>query len=218
MKRFALAASVIISSTGSLVGQTNPSLDWILVQTGAPLAVQEIGQMDVRGTQMIGVDSLTYSPDYPWPWFTVPQGKARVVALYDTNEVAYSKAAVIFSNAAPVCGDDLGTMVVDTGTGAFLDRPTAKALNDLNAAMAPGCNIYDCMMAAQVSERDFAQMIVLPDGNQYPAFSTGYGDGAYPVFLLRDASGAPTAAFADFLGVSSTLEWLTPPACPKPNS
>lgn len=218
MKPFVVATCIFVGSVGPTVGDTNPSLAWLLAQSGAPLTVHEVGQMTVRGNQMIGVDSLTYSPDYKWPWFAVPQGAARVVALFDENEFAYSKAAVIFSDAKPVCGDDVGTMAVDTGTGAFLDRPMAKALDDLNSNMEPSCNIYDCMMAKQVPDGQFAQMILLPDGTKYPAFSTGFGDGAYPVFLLRDADGIATAAVADFLGVASTFEWLTPPTCPKSTS
>jgi hypothetical protein len=218
MRAALITTTCAVSLASPVLGEENPSLVWILSQSGVPLSVHEVGQMTVRGTEMIGVDSLTYSPDYLWPWFTVPEGPARVVALYDDAEVAYSKAAIVFSAEPPVCGEDVGGMPVDTGTGAFLDRPTAEALDALNTSMGEDCNIYDCMMAEQTGEGQFAKMIKLPDGTSYPAFSTGYGDGGYPVFLLRDANGAPTAAYADFLGVAATTDWLTPPPCPKPQS
>jgi hypothetical protein len=200
------------------VAEPQATIAWILDQSKARLVVQEVGTYDIRGTELIGVDSLTFSPSYDWPWFLVPNGPARVVAFDDPTEAALSKAAIIFSNAAPVCGEEVGVMPVDTGTGAFLDRPTATALDDIGKAMSTDCNLYDCLMADQVGEHQFAKMIRLPDGTSYPAFSTGYGDGAYPVYLLRDASGAPVAAYADFLGVGPDYDWLTPPACLAPGS
>jgi hypothetical protein len=207
-----------VCAANPVLGEENLSIAWILSKSDPSLTVQEVGQLTIRGTEMIAVDSLTADAQYEWPWIAVPEGPARVVALYDPDELTYSKAAMIFSAAAPVCGDDVGTMIVDTGTGAFLDRPTMTALDALGTAMADDCNLYDCFMAEQVPDALFAKMIRLPDGTSYPAFSTGYGDGAYPVFLLRDAEGAPTAVYADFLGVAATDDWLTPPVCPKPLS
>jgi hypothetical protein len=211
------AALVLLASIPGqpALAEDNPSLAWLMAESGLPLVVQKVGEMSVRGTEMIGVDSLTFSLSYTWPWFPVPEGPARVIALYDPLEVAYARAMIIFSDQTPICGDEVGVMPVDTGTGAFLDRPTAKALDRAAAAMGPNCNLYDCLMAKQMPDSEFARMIALPDGSTYPAFSTGYGDGAYPVYLLRDAQGAPTAAYVDFLGRPETYEWLAPPACPK---
>jgi hypothetical protein len=211
-----LTAIVLLS--GSASAETNPSIDWILDQSKTQLAVQDVGTYDIRGTELIGVDSLTFSPSYGWPWFAVPEGPARVVVFDDPADSALSKAAIIFSDAAPACGEEVGGMPVDTGTGAFLDRHTAAALDIVARAMGTDCNLYDCLMAEQVGEHQFAKMIRLPDGTSYPAFSTGFGDGVYPVYLLRDASGAPVAAYADFLGVGPDYDWLTPPTCPKPVS
>ena len=201
--------------SGPVAADTHPTITWIIREAKTPLTVQEVGTYALRGTELIGVDSLTFSPDYAWPWFQVPDGPARVVVFDDPAEQALSKAAILFSDAAPVCGDEVGAMPVDTGTGAFLDRPTAEALDAITRAMGPDCNLYDCLMAKQVGAHQFAQMIRLPDGTSYPAFSTGFGDGVYPVFLLRDAAGAPVAAYADFLGIGPDYNWLIPPACPK---
>jgi hypothetical protein len=216
MRAALITTACAVSLASPVLGEENPSLVWILSQSGVPLSVHEIGQMTVRGSEMIAADSLTADAQYDWPWIAVPEGEARVVALYDQEELTYSKAAMIFTPAAPVCGDDVGLMFVDTGTGAFLDRSSMRSLEALDATMAADCNLYDCFIAKQVTDARFAKMIKLPDGTGYPAFSTGYGDGAYPVFLLRDADGKPTALYADFLG--TTVDWLTPPPCPKPQS
>jgi hypothetical protein len=212
----ALAALACLATPA--LAEPNQSIAWIMDQAGVSLTVIEVGTYKVRGTDLIGVDSLTFDPSYDWPWFTVPEGPSRVVAFDDPADAAISKAAILFSDATPVCGTDVGTMPVDTGTGAFLDRPTAKALSDLSRAMGLKCNLYDCMMAEQVPEAQFARMIRLPDGSSYPAFTTGYGDGGYPVFLLYDVDGNPVAAYADFTGVGPDYQWLTPPACVKPPS
>jgi Protein of unknown function (DUF4241) len=218
MTRIGLAATALALASGAVQAEPNGTVIWILKQHRAPLVVQEVGTYSVRGNALIGVDSLTYSPTYNLPWFKAPTGPARVVAFDDPQEYALSKAAILFSDAAPVCGEEVGAMPVDTGTGAFLDRPTAETLDRVSAAMGPDCNLYDCLMAEQVAEAQFARMIRLPDGSTFPAFSTGFGDGVYPVFLLYDADGLPVAAYADFLGVGPDYQWLAPPACPKPVS
>jgi hypothetical protein len=209
---------VLVLLAGPAAAEANGTVAWILDQAGTPLTVQEVGTYAVRGTELIGVDSLTFSPSYGWPWFTVPEGPARVVVFDDPAELALSKAAILFSDAAPACGSEVGVMPVDTGTGAFLDRPTADMLDTIAKAMGQTCNLYDCLMAEQVGDAQFAQLIRLPDGATFPAFSTGFGDGAYPVYLLQDADGAPVAAYADFLGVRPDYAWLVPPACPQPAS
>jgi hypothetical protein len=210
--------AVLALLAGPAAAETNGSVAWLLDQAGTPLTVQEVGSYDIRGTELIGADSLTFSASADWPWFTVPEGPARVVAFNDPVELAVSKAAILFSDAAPVCGEEVGVMGVDTGTGAFLDRPTAMMLDMIAGLMGKTCNLYDCLMALQVPATSFAQMIRLPDGSAYPAFSTGFGDGGYPVYLLYDDRGAPVAAYADFLGVPPDYTWAAPPDCPKPAS
>lgn len=210
--------TMVVLLSGVAHAETNLTIAWILEESGTPLTLLEVGTYDVRGSEMIGVDSLTFSPSYNWPWFTAPTGAARVVAFDDLQEIALSKAAILFSDGAPVCGEEVGVMPVDTGTGAFLDRPTAEELDRISLDMGPDCNLYDCLMADQVGDGQFAKMIRLPDGTSFPAFSSGHGDGAYPVYLLYDADGVPVAAVADFLGVRPSHDWLVPPECPKPVS
>lgn len=211
-----MRAVALILAAGPALAEGNPSLTWIAAESGTPLRLVEVGTFDVRGTQMIGADSLTFSPANGWPWFTVPEGPARVIAFHDAAKVTYSKAAVVFSGEVPICGEEVGVMSVDTGTGAFLDQHSAAMLDRLARVMGSGCNLYDCLLADQIPETEFAQMIRLPDGTHFPAFSAGFGDGLYPVYLLYDAQGRPTAAYADFLGVAPSYDWLTPPACPQP--
>jgi hypothetical protein len=214
--RLALAVTAGLGTAAA--ADQNPSVAWILAGSGTPLVVNEVGEVNVRGTELIGVDGLTFGPSDGWPWFAVPEGPADIVAFFHEQDIAYHKAAIIFSNRPPVCGEDVGMMQVDSGTGAFLDRQTAEALVKFGASMKADCDLYSCLIAKQVPDHIFAQILRLPDGTTYPAFSTGYGDGTYPVFLLRDADGAATAAYVDFTGIAGTYEWLAPLACPKPQS
>lgn len=174
-----------------------------------------IGEMDVRGTELVGVDALAFRPGEDWTWFTVPNGPAHVVAFFHRQDIAYHKAAIVFSEMAPVCGAQVGLMHIDNGIGAFLDRRSADALRQYGEAMDAGCDLYSCLIVKQVPNQIVAQILRLPDGTSYPAVSTGYGDGDYPIFMLRDADGAPTAAYVDFTGVAGMNEWQAPPACPK---
>ena len=196
----------------------NPSVAWILAESGTPLVATGVGEMDVRGTELIGLDGNTFGPTDAWHWFEVPDGPAHVVTFFHEKDIEYQKAAIVFSEVPPVCGESVGMMTVDSGMVAFLDRPTADALSLFGASMSADCNLYSCLIEKQVPDHIFAQIIRLPDGSTYPAFSTPYLSGTYPMFLLRDAAGEPTAAFVDFTGVAGTFEWLTPPACPESQS
>jgi hypothetical protein len=213
--RLALAAAVGLGTPA--VANENPSVAWILAESETPLLVAGVGEMKVRGTELVGVDGLAFNPSDEWSWFTVPSGPADIVAFFSRRDIAYHMVAIIFSNTTPVCGEKVSMMTIDSGTGAFLDRRTAESLENFGAAMGAKCDLYACFVRRQVPSHIFAQILRLPDGTTYPAFSAGYGeDGSYPVFLLRDADGAPTAAYVDFTGMAGEYEWLAPPACPKP--
>jgi hypothetical protein len=211
--RAALACAVLPFLVPPALAAESGTERWIKAQNWVPLRVVDIGSFDPEGNEMIGVDSLTYSLASDWPWLTVPDGPARFVAFFDDQVVGVSKAALVFDDATPACGTEVGTMPVDSGTGAFLDRKTAQKLDLLSGVMGPFCNLYDCLMAKQVADYAFAQLIRLPDGSSYPAFSSGYGDGVYPVVALYDVDGAIVAAYVDFMGRNEAGEWLLPKPC-----
>jgi Protein of unknown function (DUF4241) len=210
-----VVSAMLLAGQGAFAAESGTET-WIKAQNWTTLRIVDAGTVTPSGTEMIGVDSLTFASSYAWPWFTVPGGPARFVAFFDDKHGRVSKVALIFADGVPACGHDVGSMGVDTGTGAFLDRVVAQKLDDLSGAMGVDCNLYDCFMAKQVGEHAFAQMIRLPDGTSFPAFSTGWGDGVYPVATLHDAEGQMLAVYADFMGRNETGEWLLPEPCTSP--
>jgi hypothetical protein len=154
--RRALTPSSVVSilllagGTGTFAAESGTE-SWIKAQNGTALRVVDAGTVTPAGTEMIGVDSLTFAPSYDWPWFTVPDGPARFVAFFDDDVGDVSKAALIFADGSPACGKEVGVMPVDTGTGAFLDRSMADKLDFLSSVMGMNCNLYDCLMAQQMA-------------------------------------------------------------------
>ena len=57
-----------------------------------------------------------------------------------------------------------------------------------------------------------ANFVTLPEGTRFPVSRSGYGDGAYKLYLLNDARGAPVALYVDFIG-DHKGEWIDPPPC-----
>ncbi len=121
----------------------------------------------------------------------------------------------MFSDAAPVCGFDVATIPVDSGVAAFVDDKTAAQLSALSDSFhAQGKNIYDDFFAAEVGHLgSFAQMTTLPDGGTFPIFTSGWGDGSYPVATLVDADEKTVAVYVDFMGRNAAGEWLLPQTC-----
>ncbi len=196
--------------------ETNlPAVEWIVTHTESPLEIKTVGTWAPNSTKVIAVDSLTYAPDYKWPYTDIPKVAATFVALNDAESGRVSKAVLVFADGMPVCGVDLATMPVDTGTGAFLTPENGQALDALAGDLDQNqSDLYAGFMEPQIKgAHSFAQFLTLPDGTSFPAFSTGWGDGAYPVASLVDAQGHTVALYADFMGHNADGEWLLPPPC-----
>ena len=102
------------------------------------------------------------------------------------------------------------------------DKTLGKSWGTLNveklgagAAILAMCNLYDDYFAApaQMGDHVFARMLTLPDGTDFPGFSSGWGDGAYPVVSLYDSRGQMLALYADFIGNDQTEDYILPPPC-----
>ena len=212
MKRLALVYLMLTTPT---IAKAQDSAAWIAANSRGPVVIEEVAKIEI-GTEVFAVDPLTFGLDDALPPIAVPSGPARFVAFWNADIGLYSTAALIFSDAPPLCGQDVGYIGVDTGTAAFLDRRMATALSDVADALeADNCRVYDCLLADQMGDEAFAKLLKLPDGTRFPAMTTG-GDGGFPVVMLQDGQGRATALYADFLGRDDG-EWLLPPACSKPD-
>ena len=191
--------------------------DWLIATGAEPRERQTVARFTPDTPRLLGADPLTYDPGYPFAFFPVPDGPAEVVALIEPVERRVALAALIFGDGAPACGRDAGRIWVDSGTAAFLTPKTAAGLSAMRDDYSTrGLNLYDDYFAApgQMGDSAFARMLTLPDGTAFSGFSSGWGDGAYPVVALYDAGGAMLALYADFIGSDRLDGYILPPVCP----
>ncbi|TRW99173.1 DUF4241 domain-containing protein [Paracoccus sp. M683] len=214
--RSVLAAATLALLCLPVASWAGPVVDWFLDIGGEPRKVVSVGSFTPEGPRIIGADPLTYDADYNLPFMPVPQRQAEFVVLLEPDEGAVALAALIFSDMKPACGEEGGTMLVASGTGAFLSEQTANAIS----AMAEDygrrdLNLYDNFFADpdQMGDQVFYRLLSLPDGTRFPAVATGWGDGAYPVARLFDDQGQVIAIYADFIGSEKIQDWILPPAC-----
>lgn len=210
-------AVLICAALVSTAALADPAaLDWYSQQAGAPRKAELIGIYAADDDQMIGADPLTFDGDDDWPYFTIPRAPAQFYVLREPEQGRVAAAFLIYSDAAPVCGEGLNVMGVDTGTGAFLTRAAAQKLAQFSDDYDDqGLDTFSDYFDApdQIGDSIFARFLSLPDGTRFPGFSTGWGDGGYMASRLVDAAGQTVAIYADFIGNEVTQDWIDPPDC-----
>ena len=217
MKRALLPALLALAAPFPAAAEGEDVINWLVGQSGGPREVQRIARFTPDGPEILGADPLTYDPGYPFPFIPVPPGPADVIALSEPQEGRIALAALIFADGPPACGAESGAIWVDSGTASFLTPATAAKLDAMRKDYDQRkLNLYDDYFAdpAQMGEHVFARMLTLPDGTAFPGFSSGWGDGGYPVVTLYDAQGQMLALYADFIGNDQLEEYILPPPCP----
>lgn len=192
------------------------AVDWLAQNTETPLNIKGIDQITLAPGGLIVTDALIADSFDAYTRLDTPAGPARFVVAFDPAiDARVSKAMLVFSDAAVVCGHDAASVGIDTGLAAFFDRPRLDALLKDAEALGPGKDIYTDWFQAIIGQINVvAQMVPLPSGASIPMTSTGYGDGGYPVATLSDASGQIVAVYVDFMGRDDAGTWLLPPECP----
>ena len=186
--------------------------DWIIQNTSARLDATEVGRLEIAGGNIALLDPLFFSQPMEDAQIPVPDGAADIVIFHDRDEGRNSKLAVIFADAPVQGGTEAATCFIETGMASVFTASSHAAMNDFLEVLGPDKNLYDdyfCKFDSEGSvERKMAQ---LPDGTPVPYAHTGWGDGAYPVFTLTDATGTLLAVYCDFMGCNDDGDWLTPP-------
>jgi len=186
-------------------------VEWILASCAAPLVAHDIGTFATPGGRIAMIDPLAFGCEFEEFAFRVPKSGGRLVVFEDTRERRNSKLAIVFSDAVVSGGKDVSTLLVDAGMGSLFNRETYEAMKAWLKTLR-----FD-PYTAYFEEHDNLppgmerKIVPLPDGTPVPYVHSGWGDGAYPVFTLTDATGAVIAAYADFLGCDKDGTWLTPP-------
>jgi Protein of unknown function (DUF4241) len=139
----------------------------------------------------------------PLPFATEPGSYPVHVTLArapgtDFDNVAL--ASLVVSEAPTVAWKEVGMVGVDGGTAGFTSAEGSEALGrrisgDAAAWSADSFAAFDSLVAHDYLVTEYP----IDDDTNLVLFSTGYGDGGYPVFVGLDARGRPTRFVIDFL-------------------
>lgn len=188
-----------------------PAVAWLADHSGAPRSPHLAGEYLLDGSGVVGLDPLTFFASPPTP--QVPAGRADVWTLRQ-GDGRIALAALVLSDAAPVCGADLGSYGVDSGTAALMTETDLARLHAAERVLALLGGGIHALFGIQFPNDVFRDgMLRLPDRTALPVFSSGWGDGGYGVAVLNGADGRAIAIYTDFMGNDATGGWITPPPC-----
>lgn len=182
------------------------------------MAVFDAGPLDLPSGRLIACDPFMQALDHEYrgPFVdTVRPGTYPVTIAATENADGYRTVAAVRLTVRdePVTDwrmalqgteqlDDLGPdefygFGVDAGTGAFVDAAALPALTRL------ANDEEDPLMTAQLADEDslFWNLRDERSGHNIVAFHSGFGDGAYPTWVGRTATGAIAQFVTDLLVV-----------------
>lgn len=186
------------------------------LEKGQTITKESIGDLVLPTGKIVGCDPLSLVDTVAFEK-TVTAGKYPVdifVLEIDTDKrVAFAK--ITFTDEMPddfemalIEGEDLAEVEkdeffgygIDSGTGAFTDHATAKALNDLLGEDEDSYEALENTLDENYVDTYSSANVSIPNSdNNIVAFSSGYGDGAYPSYFGLTKSGDITCLITDFL-------------------
>ncbi|TKW68545.1 MAG: DUF4241 domain-containing protein [Paracoccus denitrificans] len=190
------------------------TLPWLAGQAGEERTIRDHGPIDFGSQRLTAVELLFYYRD-PWKFadFAIPEGPAAFWTLHEPSQQRVAAAVLVWSDATPVCGQEV-LPGVDGPIAGFMAPDAAQRLQQENIrAEDAGQGAYADWVEPQSPEASFARFMTLPDGTRFPGFSTGWGDGGYPVVRLNDKQGNIVAVYADFIGHEPDGKFILPPPC-----
>ncbi|NLT58491.1 MAG: DUF4241 domain-containing protein [Clostridiales bacterium] len=184
---------------------------------GKPLHRFEVGTVSLPTGQVLVKDPIHGLAETGQPYHVdVPAGEHPVTVAavktefdcdrYAAVRVTFSPAPAATYELALVGDEDLSTLVPDgyfgftvkKGLAAIFDRQSAEAAAEFAAAFQaghPGADLYADYFAPLLSQKasadcgDWLRWTVPGTDYHVPIFQSGFGNGNYPVYLGRDASG-----------------------------
>jgi hypothetical protein len=196
------------------------------LQTGdIRLTHRQIGELWLPSGELVASDPFVNPEAQPFK-VRLPRGAFAVLLsiaeIAADQRVAY--AIVRFKQTPPVAWEmltagnqDVSTLKageifgygVDSGTGCFIDRSAARALDKV---MREQENFFEIMIAEM--EKTYRHTwswldMKFGDGNLI-AFSSGYGDGFYASYAGRDTDGEVSAVVTDFAVVPEENSAVVP--------
>lgn len=185
-----------------------------------------LGNVVLTSGQVVVADPLTQPGRKPF-LVTVPPGQYPVTLFQAEGRIA--AAMMRFADGEPdhwqlavVEGQDLKALKpgeifgygVDTGLGCFMDKDTAALIEkrDAKTQLEKGAayiSYYDDVLSDElgVNSDDYAlhQPVADKPGNA-AIFSTGWGDGFYPVYWGLNKDGVPIVILTEFQVITTLRE------------
>ena len=210
-----LAALLLLAvSAGGALAQDRPAtLDWLIAASGDPgRSVIDLGEYHLDGSGIMALDPLTGFATKPAGNLPAGPAQVHVVQAYQDGFDETAALVLTLGPAVPVCGLSHGTFGVDTGLAAILNKSDADKFDCYGRVLyLIGSDLFTAL-ETQLPMDNPANFVTLPEGTRFPVSRSGYGDGAYKLYLLNDARGAPVALYVDFIG-DHKGEWIDPPPC-----
>ena len=171
----------------------------------AALRVQEAGSLKISDGRLAVADALVN--DQPLVVADLPAGEHRVHVLVATTpaDARIAAARIVLSGDTVVRWKTAGSIPVDSGNGAFFNPRLTAGLGVLDGTRLTA----DLLAGLKASYRPTYSTAVVSSGDaKMVAFSTGFGDGAYPVYVGLSAAGGRVMVLID----CEILPWPATPA------
>jgi hypothetical protein len=133
---------------------------------------------------------------------------ARYEDLDGNSGEEVALASLVLSAAPTVRWQEAHVVAVDGGTTTFTSAEARSWLEGLMAGDEDGWwSVEDRIFESMTAHDYLATEWTVADGLNLVRFSSGYGDGGYPVYIGFDADGRPTRVVVDFYVLH--LAWPT---------
>lgn len=202
LRQAAIAASLLLACSASVSPESDRSAP---SGPAARFATEggnhsDVGaaQLQVRGAGTVSLPtgelavSDVFVMDYPLIVSDLPPGEycVEVLVAKSLADERVAAARVRISDEPVASWSRVGFIAIDSGTGAFFDPRIASS--------NPEGFSDDLLNALEASYRQTYSIAATSWHNlTLVAFSTGFGDGAYPVYLGSSAAGPPAAVLVD---------------------
>ena len=186
--------------------------------TARSINVLRIGKVELTSGRIVASDPLvgpdraafsrTVSPgDYP---VTLYQAFGRIAAasirFAEGKPVRWELAVVPDQDINSLKNDEFFGYPVDAGLGCYMDAETYALIQERENKIrlekaSSDINYYDDVLASELQPNNDDYVLHRPISGKrgnVAIFSSGWGDGFYPVFWGLDAAGRPLVLLTDF--------------------
>jgi hypothetical protein len=159
----------------------------------ARLEVHQAGKVSLPNGQLAVSDAFIHDPLVV---SDLPAGEYAIELLIakSRSDERVAAARVQLRNESAATWRRVGFIAIDSGTAAFYDPRISSSITPSNVE-----RFNDTVLKAleESTRPTYSTAAISWEGITFVAFSTGFGDGRYPVFLGSSAAGVPLVVLVD---------------------